>query len=335
MSTARTSTRRRRSTPVAVAPLGEGQDDARLRGDPGAVRRRRDGEVRPGRPEGDRGPHRAALQDHRDRAAARPRLPAGGASSCTVRVGDRVEVVPDRFPDAKTTGEIQFISPTVDAGERDLPGRRARPARAGASRCCAPAMAVKVRFPAPAAARRLRRDGRWRRDRRRSTARLRSALDRVLVHDVKNMSFRLRLLLSNLDEHWEDPEFRKTVRDLLASTVERLEDIVGRFIEREDAAADQGRARRQRAAPGGRRASPTRRGARGASGDGPSVSLALGAVPRDLGRPVLPGRRLRQSSRERVGGGRSRGQGPRSELPRAARPGGRERSSRSSTMAPG
>ena len=57
----------------------------------------------------------------------------------------------------------------------------------------------------------------------RSSARLRSTLDRVLVHDVKNVSFRLRLLLSNLDEHWEDPDFRRTVQDLLASTVERLE----------------------------------------------------------------------------------------------------------------
>jgi RND family efflux transporter MFP subunit len=31
-----------------------------------------------------------------------------------VRVGDRVEVVPDRFPEAKTTGEVRFISPTID-----------------------------------------------------------------------------------------------------------------------------------------------------------------------------------------------------------------------------
>ena len=31
-----------------------------------------------------------------------------------VKPGDRVEVVPDRFPDAKTTGEVQFISPSID-----------------------------------------------------------------------------------------------------------------------------------------------------------------------------------------------------------------------------
>jgi signal transduction histidine kinase len=119
----------------------------------------------------------------------------------------------------------------------------------------------------------------------RSTARLRSALDRVLVHDVKNMSFRLRLLLSNLDEHWDDGEFRKTVRDLLASTVERLEDIAGRFIEREDALLvkvelDVNDLLRKVAGK------PTRRGGRGSSAEGPSVSLALGEVPRIWGDPV-------------------------------------------------
>jgi signal transduction histidine kinase len=122
----------------------------------------------------------------------------------------------------------------------------------------------------------------------RSTARLRSALDRVLVHDVKNMSFRLRLLLSNLDEHWEDGEFRKTVRDLLASTVERLEGIAGRFGEREDAllikiALDVNELLRKVAGK------PTRRGGRAAAGDGPSVSLALGVVPRIWGDPVYLG----------------------------------------------
>ncbi len=122
----------------------------------------------------------------------------------------------------------------------------------------------------------------------RSTARLRSALDRVLVHDVKNMSFRLRLLLSNLDEHWEDAEFRKTVSELLASTVERLEDIAGRFVEREDALLikvelDVNELLRKAAGK------PTRRGGRAGGGAGPSVSLALGAVPRIWGDPAYLG----------------------------------------------
>ena len=124
--------------------------------------------------------------------------------------------------------------------------------------------------------------------RSRSQAHLRFALDRVLVHDVKNMSFRLRLLLSNLDEHWADADFRKTVRDLLASTVERLEEIAGRFVAHEDAVLikvelDPNELLRRIAER------PTRRGSRAASssggGSGPVVSLALGEVPRVWGDP--------------------------------------------------
>ncbi len=62
-----------------------------------------------------------------------------------VRVGDKVEVVPDRFPDAKTTGEVQFISPTVDAasGTFQVVVRvRREPART----VLRPGMAVQVRF---------------------------------------------------------------------------------------------------------------------------------------------------------------------------------------------
>jgi signal transduction histidine kinase len=118
-----------------------------------------------------------------------------------------------------------------------------------------------------------------------SPKRLRSTLDRVLVHDVKNMSFRLRLLLSNLDEHWEDPEFRATVRGLLASTVERLEEIAGRFVAHEDAvlikvALDINDLVREVA---GR---PPRRGRDGSK---PSVSLALGETPRIWGDPYYVG----------------------------------------------
>ena len=117
-------------------------------------------------------------------------------------------------------------------------------------------------------------------DRSRFSARLRGTFDRVLVHDIKNMSFRLRLLLSNLDEHWDDPEFRKTVRDLLASSVERLEDIIGRFVAHENALIikvelDVNDLLRQVAER------PPRRSSRGAPG--PAPTLALGAVPRIWG----------------------------------------------------
>jgi len=50
----------------------------------------------------------------------------------------------------------------------------------------------------------------------RPSRRLRSTLDRVLVHDIKNMGFRLQLLLTNLEEHYGDPEFKRSVQELLA-----------------------------------------------------------------------------------------------------------------------
>jgi RND family efflux transporter MFP subunit len=68
-----------------------------------------------------------------------------------VKVGDKVEVVPDRFPDARTSGEVQFISPAVDAasGTFQVVIRvRREPARA----VLRPGIAVKVRFARTAAA---------------------------------------------------------------------------------------------------------------------------------------------------------------------------------------
>ena len=120
----------------------------------------------------------------------------------------------------------------------------------------------------------------------RSPKRLRSTLDRVLVHDVKNMSFRLRLLLSNLDEHWEDPEFRATVRGLLASTVERLEEIAGRFVAHEDAVLIKVALQVNEIVKEVARR-PPRRGGR--DGRPPSLSLALGETPRIWGDPYYVG----------------------------------------------
>lgn len=122
-------------------------------------------------------------------------------------------------------------------------------------------------------------------DRPRSSARLRGTFDRVLLHDIKNMSFRLRLLLSNLDEHWSDPDFQRTVRDLLASSVERLEEIVGRFVAHEEAVLikielDVNGLLRQVVER------PARRGARGGAS---KLSLALGAVPRIWADPYYLG----------------------------------------------
>src|SRR5262249_51380598 len=70
---------------------------------------------------------------------------------------------------------------------------------------------------------------------RRGSRELRSTLDRVLIHDVKNIGFRLQLLLSNLEEHYGDPDFKRSVQDLLSATVGRLEDIAARHQAHEDA----------------------------------------------------------------------------------------------------
>jgi signal transduction histidine kinase len=110
--------------------------------------------------------------------------------------------------------------------------------------------------------------------------RLRSALDRVLIHDIKNMGFRLQMLRQNLDSHYGNPEFKQTVQDLLASTIERLDGIVGRWSEEQHVlikvALDVNGLLREIA--GG----ATRRGARldrAQAAKLPALTLALGPVP--------------------------------------------------------
>jgi signal transduction histidine kinase len=120
----------------------------------------------------------------------------------------------------------------------------------------------------------------------RPSRRLRSTLDRVLVHDIKNMGFRLQLLLSNLEENYGNPEFKRSVEELLRSTVDRIDGIVDRFstgdepvlikvaldlngIVREVA---EGETRR------GLRVPPAVPGKR-------TLSLALGAIPEVWGDP--------------------------------------------------
>ncbi len=62
-----------------------------------------------------------------------------------VKVGDRVVVVPDHFPDARTTGEVQFISPAVDAASGTFQVV-IRVKREAARTVLRPGIAVKVRF---------------------------------------------------------------------------------------------------------------------------------------------------------------------------------------------
>jgi signal transduction histidine kinase len=117
---------------------------------------------------------------------------------------------------------------------------------------------------------------------------LRSALDRVLVHDIKNMGFRLQMLLRNIDQHYDDPEFKRSVQELLQSTVERLDGMVDRFSAHEDGllikvALDLNGVIREVAAGATRRGSPLD-GTGGGAEQG-ILSLALGAIPEIWGDP--------------------------------------------------
>ncbi len=124
--------------------------------------------------------------------------------------------------------------------------------------------------------------------RSRTSVRLRSTLDRVLIHDIKNMGFRLQMLRSNLETHYGDPDFRKSVQELLSSTIDRLDGIVGRWSVEEQilikVALDLNGLLREIAS------AATRRGGRRGPPETtrlPELSLALGAIPEVWGDPYF------------------------------------------------
>jgi signal transduction histidine kinase len=114
---------------------------------------------------------------------------------------------------------------------------------------------------------------------RRRSHELRSTLDRILLHDVRNMSFRLRMLLDNLEEYYGDPDFKRSVRDLLAATVERLEGIAGRFQAHEDAVLVKILLDANEVLRGVAGAATAGRSRRRAPTALPSLALALGELP--------------------------------------------------------
>jgi len=124
------------------------------------------------------------------------------------------------------------------------------------------------------------------RRRPRSARQLRDTIDRVLIHDIKNMGFRLEMLRANLEEHYGEAEFRRSVQELLAATVERLDRIVGQWSAPRDAvlikvALDVNALIREVAA------APARRGGRETRSSGAlgRLSLALGDTPEVWGDP--------------------------------------------------
>jgi signal transduction histidine kinase len=64
---------------------------------------------------------------------------------------------------------------------------------------------------------------------------MRSTMDSVFLHDMKNLEFRLNLLLSNLEEHYGDPDFKRSVVDLLQSSLQKVDTVVERWSAHKDA----------------------------------------------------------------------------------------------------
>jgi signal transduction histidine kinase len=98
------------------------------------------------------------------------------------------------------------------------------------------------------------------------------------------MGFRLQMLLSNVDEHYGDPEFKRAVEELLRTTVERLDGMVERFSAHEDAllikvALDLNSVIREVVS------GATRREPDSETAGQPTLSLALGVVPEIWGDP--------------------------------------------------
>lgn len=60
-------------------------------------------------------------------------------------------------------------------------------------------------------------------------------MDSVLLHDMRNLGFRLSLLLGNLEEHYGDPDFKRSVVDVLHGTLTTLETSLERWSARKEA----------------------------------------------------------------------------------------------------
>jgi signal transduction histidine kinase len=63
---------------------------------------------------------------------------------------------------------------------------------------------------------------------------VRSTVDSVLLHDMKNLGFRLSLLLGNLEEHYGDPDFKRSVVELLHGTLGKLESTLENWSARKE-----------------------------------------------------------------------------------------------------
>ena len=58
---------------------------------------------------------------------------------------------------------------------------------------------------------------------------LQKTVDSVIVHDMKNLAFRLSALLQNMDENYENPLFKTSMMEVLGDTIRKMDVMVKRF----------------------------------------------------------------------------------------------------------
>jgi signal transduction histidine kinase len=54
-------------------------------------------------------------------------------------------------------------------------------------------------------------------------------VDSVIVHDMKNLAFRLSALLQNMEDSYDSPIFKQSMADILSDTVKKMDAIVKRY----------------------------------------------------------------------------------------------------------
>ena len=59
-------------------------------------------------------------------------------------------------------------------------------------------------------------------------------VDSVIVHDMKNLAFRLSALLQNMEENYENPIFKQSMTDILGDTIRKMDVIVKRFKDQQE-----------------------------------------------------------------------------------------------------
>ena len=64
---------------------------------------------------------------------------------------------------------------------------------------------------------------------RASRVSLQRTVDSVIVHDLKNLAFRLSALLQNIDVNYENPLFKTSMMEVLGDTIRKMDTIVKRF----------------------------------------------------------------------------------------------------------